>query len=137
MYSSIIKYDKQKRPISMSLPDVGLEYLYIYSNKGRTVILESKKQKSNYKTIIHQKLIGSEYKDCTVLQEGDVYDIEIEYDDFGNEKNLKRTNKQKDTKYSKRTFIDKNGIPLIWAEVYNGITSIGFKVDLEKILLEK
>ena len=136
-YCDIIEYDKIGRIISIYIKVVGIQYNYEYNDENRTRIctIFSENNKSNYKTTIYQHLTDNdEYIDCKSITEGDTYDLEIKYDELGKEIELKRVNKKSNTNYKKTTFRNKLGTPKIWIEEYDKKKSIGFKVDMNKIM---
>ena len=134
-YEHIIEYDNLGRVLFMRIPNLDMHYSYKYSGNKRVCEITSKNNKSNYKTTSFQELIDNNYIDSKLIQLGDVYDVEITYDKLGREVELKRLNKKKDTRYTKTTFRNSKGYPLIWIEEYNESKSIGFKVDMEKIII--
>lgn len=136
-YCDIIEYDKIGRIISIYIKVVGIQYNYEYNdeNRARICTIFSENNKSNYKTTIYQNLTDNdEYIDCKSITEGDTYDLEIKYDELGKEIELKRVNKKSNTNYKKTTFRNKLGTPKIWIEEYDKKKSIGFKVDMNKIM---
>ncbi len=132
-YEQIIEYDKLGRVLFLKIPNLDIIYSYKYLNNKRICEIVSNKNKSNYKTTSFQEFINNKYVDNKLVQLGEVYDIEITYDKFGREVELKRFNKKKDTKYKKITFRNSKGLPLIWIEEYNETKTLGFKVEMEKI----
>jgi hypothetical protein len=130
-FNNIIEYDKEGRMVFMKLIEPEIIYKYKYEDDERVCTIESPKNKSNYKTTTFQTKTKDGYIDRKVIQNGEVYDIEIEYDKEGRELEIFRTNKKKNTLYKKRIIRDKNGEALIWFEKYNENFSIGFKVDME------
>jgi hypothetical protein len=132
-HEQIIEYDKLGRVLFLKIPNLDITYSYKYLNNKRVCEIVSYKNKSNYKTTSFQELIDNKYVDNKLIQIGETYDIEITYDKFGREVELKRLNKRKDTKYKKTTFRNSKGLPLIWIEEYNEIKTLGFKVEMEKI----
>jgi hypothetical protein len=134
MNLTVIEYDKDNRVIYMYFPDSNIKYYFQYKSYGRIMTIVNEKNKSNYKSIIKQKLQDGDYKDFQITQFGETYDVDITYNDSGHEIIIERFNKIKDTKYKKQTFRSKHGTPIIWFENYNGEESLGFKVNLNKLL---
>jgi hypothetical protein len=134
MNLTIIEYDKQKRVVYIHYPDSNITYYYKYKKSERIITIINKKNRSNYKTIIKQNINDNNYTDFKIKQFGDIYNVEILFDSFGNEILTKRVNKIKKTNYIKQTFRNKKGEAIFWFENYNGEESIGFKVNLNKII---
>ena len=135
-YCDIIEYDKIGRVLFVHIKNVEIKYFYKYDDDDDTRVCKiySKNNKSNYKTVLFQSLTKeNEYIDNKLIQEGDIYNVEITYNNLGQESELKRLNKEKNTEYKKITFRNTFGIPMIWVEEYNKSKNVIFKVDLHKI----
>tara|TARA_B110000503_G_C6899480_1_gene310091 strand:- start:154 stop:579 length:426 start_codon:yes stop_codon:yes gene_type:complete len=134
-YCDIIEYDKIGRVLFVHIKSVEMKYFYKYNDDDTRVCkIYSKNNKSNYKTVLFQSLTKeNEYIDNKTIQEGDIYNVEIAYDNLGQESELKRINKKRNTEYKKITFRNSFGAPMIWVEEYNKSRNIIFKVDLDKI----
>jgi hypothetical protein len=131
IYNNTIEYDKYGRVIFLKILEPEMSYRYRYYNSGRTCIIESSQNKSNYKTVSHQVLLGEKYVDKKVIQYGEKYDIEIKYDLQGKEIEIIRRNKVDNTNYKKTTYRNKEGESIIWFEKYNDSSNVGFKVNLD------
>jgi len=130
----ILEYDRFDRVIYMKLPYSTIEYFYKYSDDGRICEIKSNENKSNNTTTIFQKFIDNKYVDLKKIESGEIYNTEIIYNNDGLEIEIERINNKKNTHYNKIIFRNKEGCATIWIEKYNKEKTIGFKVDLKKII---
>ena len=130
----ILEYDRFDRVIYMKFPYSTIEYFYKYSDDGRICEIKSNENKSNNITTIFQKFINNKYVDLKKIENGEVYNTEIIYNNDGLEIEVERINNKKNTYYNKTIFRNKEGCATIWIEKYNNEKTIGFKVDLKKII---
>jgi hypothetical protein len=130
----VLKYDIFDRVIYMKLPYSTIEYFYKYSEDDRICEIKSNENKSNNTTTIFQKFINDKYVDIKKIENGEVYNSEIFYDKNGLEIEIERINNIKNTHYNKTIFRNKKGDAIIWIEQYNKEKTIGFKIDLKKII---
>lgn len=133
IYNNIIEYDKYGRVVFLKIMEPEMSYRYRYYVSGRTCIIESNQNKTNYRTVSHQILVNDKYLEKKVVQYGEKYDIEIKYDLKGREIEIKRKNKVDNTNYKKTIYRNRAGESVIWFEKYNDNSNIGFKVNLEMI----
>ena len=130
----ILEYDRLDRVIYMKFPFSTIEFFYKYSDDGRICEIKSNENKSNNTTTIFQKFINNKYVDLKKVENGEVYNTEIIYNNDGLEIEVERINNKKNTYYNKTIFRNKEGCATIWIEKYNNEKTIGFKVDLKKII---
>lgn len=133
-FRNIVEYDKKGRVIRIEVSEPNIVITYEYRGDNRICTSNSPSNNTNHVEAITQKKIKNAYIDIEKYQEGEIYDVMTRYDEFGNEIYLTRVNKNTSSIYRKKTIRNKYGISKIWFEEYNGVISMGFKVDIEKIL---
>ncbi len=133
-YNSVVEYDEKGRTVRVEVREPKIIISYKYENDIRICTSSSSMNSTNHLEIITQKKIKGEYVDIEKFQEGEVYDVTTGYDGGGNDVFVLRLNKKTNSIYRKKTIRNKYGIAKIWFEEYNKVVSMGFKVDIEKIL---
>lgn len=133
-YNSIMEYNKKGRILKMEIFEPNILVCYDYKENIRVRTSSSTMNVTNYLEVITQKKIKEDYVDIKKHQEGEVYDVTTVYDDSGNEIFLTRLNKKTNSIYRKRTIRNNYGIEKIWFEEHNNNLSMGFKVDMKKLL---
>ena len=120
----ILEYDRLDRVIYMKFPFSTIEFFYKYSDDGRICEIKSNENKSNNTTTIFQKFINNKYVDLKKVENGEVYNTEIIYNNDGLEIEVERINNKKNTYYNKTIFRNKEGCATIWIEKYNNEKTI-------------
>lgn len=133
-YNSIVEYDKEGRTVRIEVREPKIIINYKYENDIRICTSSSSMNSTNHLEITTQKKIEGEYVDVKKFQEGEVYDVTTGYDAFGNNIFVMRLNKKTNSIYRKRIIRNKVGVEKIWFEEYNKTISVGFKVDMKKLL---
>jgi len=133
-YNSVIEYDQKGRVIRIEVYEPKIVINYEYTNGVRICKSESPTNNTNHLETITQRKVKGKYIDIEKLQEGGIYDVVIRYDENGNEIYLTRLNKNTSSIYRKKTIRNKLGVKKIWFEEYNKSISMGFKVDMKKLL---
>ena len=125
----IKKYDKYNRPIYYELKEPNIIYEFKYFKNLRLTKITSPEIKGNDKTLTLEEKKDNKYITRISKENGEIYDVLINYDLNGKEIKMIRVNKIINSVYEKRTFRDKNGNSLIWVDKYNKEYNIGFKID--------
>lgn len=133
-YNSVVEYDEKGRTIRIEVREPKIIISYKYENDIRICTSSSSMNSTNHLEITTQKKIKGEYVDVKKFQEGEIYDVTTGYDCFGNDVFMMRLNKKTNSIYRKKIIRNKFGVEKIWFEEYNKVISMGFKVDIEKIL---
>lgn len=133
-YNSVVEYDEKGRTIRIEVREPKIIISYKYENDIRICTSSSSMNSTNHLEITTQKKIKGEYVDVKKFQEGEIYDVTTVYDCFGNDVFMMRLNKKTNSIYRKRIIRNEFGVEKIWFEEYNKVISMGFKVDIEKIL---
>tara|TARA_B100000963_G_scaffold326727_1_gene313990 strand:- start:786 stop:1211 length:426 start_codon:yes stop_codon:yes gene_type:complete len=134
LYNNILEYDKQGRIIRHQVLEPVMDIIYEHKNDLRICTSNSSFSNTNYKEVVTQKKIKGNYIDIKSHQEGEIYDITTEYDENGKKIFVTRFNKVTNSIYRKKIIRDSCGNEKIWLEEYDKEKSIGFKVDIDKIL---
>jgi len=127
-----IEYDILGRLIFQFEPISKTRYEYKYLANGRIVLITNEKNKTNFKTIKHQKLINDVYKDYEIEEYGEKYNIKKRYSDNGEEIFFEQTNLTTGKIHTKNT-LWKNNTPRLWSTEYDGNKSIGFYIEKNKL----
>jgi hypothetical protein len=133
-FNNVVEYDKKGRVIRIEVNEPNIVITYEYIGDNRICKSNSSSNNTNHIETITQRKIKNAYIDIERYQEGEVYDVMTRYDEDGNEIYLTRVNKNTSSIYRKKTIRNKLGIKKIWFEEYNKSISMGFKVDMKKLL---
>ena len=133
-YNSVIEYDQKGRIIRIEVYEPKIVINYEYTNGMRICKSESPTNNTNHLETISQRNVNGKNIDIEKLQEGDIYNVMTRYDESGNEIYLTRLNKNTSSIYRKKIIRNKLGVKKIWFEEYNKSISMGFKVDMKKLL---
>lgn len=133
-FSNVVEYDKWGRVIRIEVSEPNIIITYDYKGDNRICKSKSSSNNTNHVETITQRKVKNAYIDIERYQEGEVYDVMTRYDEGGNEIYLTRLNKNTSSIYRKKTIRNKYGIAKIWFEEYNKVISMGFKVDIKKVL---
>jgi len=132
---NINKFDVKKRLVYDFEPKSEILHKYKYDDKNllRTITITNKKNKSNFKTTIIQKLVDEEYINQTKKEHGEVYVLITTYRENGEIKTIEQINKKKKTNLVKEYFKNNKLETEIIILNYNNKKSIHFKSDINKI----
>ena len=113
------------RPKKVSEPISGLLVEYAYSGNSRISTITNERNKSNFKSVLTEELIGDRYVTLESEEFGDTYHIIKKYSKKGEEFYYNQTNLKTNKVYKKITKWQ-DGNPCIWTSEYGEEKSVGF-----------